>query len=252
MSNVTILCDSPRIVALEGFFSQDECDHFVKISQAKKIPSSVVDSSNGREMVNPYRTGTMAVLEPRTDSIVHNAGLKVAHVTNTREEQGEPFQVVGYKRGDQYKPHQDWFDPETAAFSAHAVNGGQRIKTLMVYVKCPKAGGETEFVGLGIKIKPKLGMALMWDNVLMNGKPDPRLLHAARPVISGEKFVATRWIRERAWDRSENGLTARELNEKLCAAAVEQVCKRFDCDILAHPFIYEGRILARARVHMKT
>lgn len=60
-------------------------------------------------------------------------------------------------------------------------------------------GGETQFVEAEIKIAPKPGVLLVWNNALPDGTPNEGTLHAGTPVIEGVKYVLTRWYRTRKW-----------------------------------------------------
>ena len=44
-----------------------------------------------------------------------------------------------------------------------------------------------------LKIKPRVGGAVLFHNLDQLGKVDPSSLHAGNPVIEGEKIVATYW-----------------------------------------------------------
>ena len=36
---------------------------------------------------------------------------------------------------------------------------------------------------------------LAWNNLLMDGSPNPATLHEAMPVLRGQKYVVTKWFR---------------------------------------------------------
>ncbi|MGZ5781611.1 MAG: prolyl hydroxylase family protein, partial [Burkholderiaceae bacterium] len=76
---------------------------------------------------------------------------------------------------------------------------GQRVATLILYLNDVEEGGETEFPEIGLKIIPKAGNALYFAYMNSSSQPDPLTLHAGRPVLKGEKWIATRWVRERAY-----------------------------------------------------
>ena len=61
----------------------------------------------------------------------------------------------------------------------------------------PNAGGETAFPkgadGLGFKVAPKKGNAVLFYNLLEDGNGDDLALHAALPAIEGEKWLANFW-----------------------------------------------------------
>lgn len=245
LSDATVLSLSPHIILLRDFISEEERLHLLSLPEFH--PSTVVDAETGISKVSPYRTGDMAMLKAKQDLVVREIENRVAAVTYTRPEQGEPLQIVRYKRGQRYKPHNDWFDrvPQNAPILAQ---GGQRIKTLMIYLQCPKSGGATEFTQLGIKVKPELRAALMWDNLLPDGQEDQRLMHRGAPVGKGVKIIATRWIRQRAWDGSENDLTPEQMDEKLCSESIRAALKRYKCVVRAVPRILNGKVVAEPRV----
>ena len=63
-------------------------------------------------------------------------------------------------------------------------------------VKTELLAGETEFVDLGLRIKPKKGAALLWANV-KSGDPtqlERASLHAGREVMHGTKIAANMWM----------------------------------------------------------
>ena len=61
-------------------------------------------------------------------------------------------------------------------------------------------GGGTDFPRHGVVVTPEVGTAVMFDNVLADGRPDEDTLHAGLPVLEGEKWVATKWLREGRFD----------------------------------------------------
>ena len=72
---------------------------------------------------------------------------------------------------------------------------GQRTYTFMCYLNDVEEGGETNFIALNKKFKPKQGMAVIWNNLYKNGIPNPKTLHEALPPVSGDKYVITKWFR---------------------------------------------------------
>jgi prolyl 4-hydroxylase len=75
--------------------------------------------------------------------------------------------------------------------------GGQRTWTAMAYLNEPEEGGETFFPKLGIKVSPKIGNLLVWNNMDSLGKPNHDTLHAGLPVVAGSKYIITKWYREK-------------------------------------------------------
>ena len=66
----------------------------------------------------------------------------------------------------------------------------------MIYLNDVEEGGTTYFKYLDINIKPKKGMAVIWNNLNKDGSINPNTEHCGSPVIKGEKYIITKWFRE--------------------------------------------------------
>jgi len=62
--------------------------------------------------------------------------------------------------------------------------------TIFIYLNDLPEGdeGETHFIRLGLKVVPRAGTAVMWDNTLPNGKADERTFHQGLPPKTGVKY----------------------------------------------------------------
>ena len=76
-------------------------------------------------------------------------------------------------------------------------HGGQRTWTAMIYLNQPEAGGATRFKLLDFQAEPKPGRILIWNNMSLDGSPNPWTLHEGMPVERGTKYIVTKWFRER-------------------------------------------------------
>jgi hypothetical protein len=76
---------------------------------------------------------------------------------------------------------------------------GQRATTVLIYLNEGYEGGETEFPELDWRFKGKPGDALVFWNLTPAGEPDQRTQHAGLPPTSGEKWLYSKWVRERAF-----------------------------------------------------
>lgn len=77
------------------------------------------------------------------------------------------------------------------------VGGGpRRVVTIFVYLNSlPLDVGHTEFPQLGLSVRPQCGCALLFCNVMRDGKPDPRTAHRAAPVTAPHrKFGCNLWL----------------------------------------------------------
>jgi prolyl 4-hydroxylase len=119
---------------------------------------------------------------------------RIAALVNWPVENGEGIQVLRYSPGAEYKPHYDYFDPSQPGTAAILKRGGQRVGTVVMYLNTPEQGGATIFPDVGLDVHAIEGNAVFFAY----GLPDPSslTLHGGAPVVQGEKWVATKWMRE--------------------------------------------------------
>jgi prolyl 4-hydroxylase len=106
---------------------------------------------------------------------------------------GEGIQVLHYAPGAGYKPHYDYFDPNGPGTPSILQHGGQRVGTVVMYLNEPEKGGGTTFPDVSFEVAPKRGNAVFFS--YERPHPDSKTLHGGAPVIAGEKWIATKWMR---------------------------------------------------------
>jgi hypothetical protein len=144
-----------------------------------------------------------ACLTKGQDTVVLAIEAKIAEVCQVRPSQVEYLQVSQYATGDEFGEHHDWLDERIEGHREQMKTGGQRIVTFLGYLVAPREGGETDFQALALRVPVVKGSALIWNNVYTDLKIDHRTAHSGRKVVDGEKWIVTCWIRERAFDGSE-------------------------------------------------
>ena len=183
------LGDSPKITRFSAFFTPAECAYLAAAADPMFEPAPTVDERTGQLIINPVRTSDTAVFPWIAENpAIHALNRRIAAASGTAVGQGEPLQVLRYAPGQQYRPHLD------------AIPGldNQRILTFLVYLNANFEGGETRFLKSGLTVRGAAGDAILFENVDAEGRPDADAVHAGLPVASGVKFLASRWIRERA------------------------------------------------------
>ncbi|MHA6723330.1 2OG-Fe(II) oxygenase [Sphingomonas sp. RS2018] len=186
-----LLSHAPRITHFKGFLSRDECAHLATVGGALLEPAMVLDPASGHRIAHPIRICDEAAIGPaREDLVVQAINRRIARASETNTDAGEPLTILRYRPGGQYRPHVD----------AIAGSDNQRVRTMLLYLNGGFVGGETEFPDVSVTVKPNGGDALLFDNVLADGRPDVRTKHAGLPVANGTKWLATRWIRARPID----------------------------------------------------
>jgi len=195
--NLTVVSTAPRAFFIEHFLSDVEVDAIIETAAPKMAGSYVGNKDGGGARKSDTRTSRNAWV-PRdaneiTESLFRRAEqlLKIPRLDRGNT---EDMQVVHYVHGQKYDAHHDW-----------GVSGypESRYITLLLYLTdmaAPDAGGETSFPkaanGLGFKIHPGKGNAVLFYNLLPDGNGDDLSLHAALPVVKGEKWLANFWV----WD----------------------------------------------------
>lgn len=90
----------------------------------------------------------------------------------------EPYGLLKYQEGEEYKQHYDGGTSIGRAVSA------------LVYLNNDYEGGEIEFPNFGVKIKPQAGMLILFPS-------NYAYSHIAHPVTKGTKYCMVTWLRDR-------------------------------------------------------
>ena len=182
----------PRVVLLDNFLSHDECDRMC--AAATEFTPSHVMEKGGNERSQAIRNSDSAGISTTAD-IVSIVEHRINRLTGWPITHGETMQIQRYGTDQRYVPHYDFYLPDSVQYEQLMNDGGQRIATLILYLQTPEKGGATQLVNLGLKIAPRKGSALFFSYP----DPTPRsgTLHSGEPVISGEKWIATKWFRQK-------------------------------------------------------
>ena len=195
--DVTVLMNMklPRVIVLGGFLSDQECDQLIAMAGPRMARSETVDNITGGSEVNVARTSRGMFFERTETDVIARVERRIAALLDWPLENGEGLQVLHYKPGAEYKPHYDYFDPVHPGSAPILKRGGQRVGTVLMYLNTPVKGGGTTFPDVGLEVAPIKGNAVFfsYDRAHVNTKS----LHGGAPVIEGEKWVATKWLRER-------------------------------------------------------
>jgi prolyl 4-hydroxylase len=188
---VVMLSRTPKLAIIRRLLTPDECDHLIQLSLPRLVPSIVIDSVTHRQSPHPVRTSDGTVLGPiQQDLVVEAINRRIAAITGTRVEQGEPIAVMRYAPGQQYRLHHDCLPGDT----------NQRVMTAITYLNDGYVGGKTAFPGIGCEIQGRKGDVILFSNTLPDGRVDERSRHAGTAVTRGEKWICTRWIRTKDFD----------------------------------------------------
>ena len=112
----------------------------------------------------------------------------------------ENYQVMNYGPGGLISFHTDEVPLSSEIqtkeqFKSYWFTGGPRLATSMIYLKSPQTGGRTVFPFIKLSVPPSPHALLFWHNVTPDGSPDTRAMHAACPVVRGDKWIMNKWVK---------------------------------------------------------
>ena len=195
------ICDSPEVYECEHFLTAKECDKIIEGARPLLKRSTVVDLNSSDGLIDSRRSSFGMFFSRETEGkTVQKIRKTIKSIAGIPADNGEDMQVLYYGIGAEYQPHYDYFDPSTPGGLIHFNRGGQRVATLLVYLNTVAEGGETVFPKANLSITPTKGKAVLFYNVKPDGRIDPRSFHGGAPVIAGEKWIATIWLRERRFE----------------------------------------------------
>ena len=188
----------PRVVVFADLISSGECDELIALARERLARSETVETETGSSAVNAARTSDGMFFQPAEFPVCARVEARIAALLDWPLENGEGLQILRYGPGTEYKPHFDYFDPSEPGTPLILERGGQRVGSIVCYLNTPEAGGATVFPDAGLEVAPVQGNAVFFSY----DRPHPatRTLHGGAPVTAGEKWVATKWMRERRFE----------------------------------------------------
>jgi len=200
----TKVCNNVFFFEMDNFLSESQCDDLMDAAKKKGMYISRVGEVNSK-VDNNIRKSEQAWFPHNSNDVALFIKNKVLDVIKTRmsgcfpgldpEKSFEDVQVVKYGRDGKYDPHFD--GTECGEDLKVDCLPNQRIATFLIYINDEFTGGETRFPNMdNMKVKPKKGKALFfWVSDPANRLVYDETLHGGDPVVTGEKWIATQWIR---------------------------------------------------------
>jgi prolyl 4-hydroxylase len=182
------------LFVVRDFLTRSECDQLIEKIDQDRVPSTLAGPTDDPE----FRTSESCNLR-LTDRINMVVEARINALTGIPPTQGETIQGQRYGVGQQFKPHHDFFYPDKPYWEEQTKSGGQRTWTGMVFLNEPEAGGQTFFPKANVRVTPRTGNLLLWNNLDEFGEPNMYSFHAGMPVEAGVKYIITKWYREREW-----------------------------------------------------
>jgi prolyl 4-hydroxylase len=189
---------NPRVVVFGGLLSDEECAALIELAKPRLARSLTVSTKTGGEEINADRTSNGMFFQRGENELVSRIEARIGRLVNWPVENGEGLQVLHYRPGTEYKPHYDYFDPVEPGTPTILKRGGQRVGTVIMYLGEPEKGGGTSFPDVHLEVAPRRGNAVFFS--YERPHPSTKSLHGGAPVLAGEKWIATKWLRERRFE----------------------------------------------------
>ncbi len=188
----------PRVIVFGGLLDASECDALVSLARASIAPSQTFNLDTGSDELHEGRSSHGMFLDRGANTLCRDIEARIAALLDWPVENGEGLQILRYGPGAQYKPHHDYFDPARPGTPRILERGGQRVASVVIYLNTPASGGATTFPDVNLEVMPVKGNAVFFSYDRPHAMT--RTLHGGAPVNEGEKWVATKWLRERRYD----------------------------------------------------
>ena len=170
----------PKPVVIENFLSENERIHIKQEAKSKLQVSTVDKDRRVDEQIRKSETAWLSTEDPIVRSVVERCVSR----TDRPIENCEQLQVLRYKEGGHYNPHQDVFYQDK----------NKRLYTFIIALNDEYEGGETAFPVINENYKLKAGDALFFHTLDNYGLDTTDALHGGQPVKSGEKWVCNLWV----------------------------------------------------------
>jgi prolyl 4-hydroxylase len=183
-----------EIYKIENFLNNEECNKLIKIINSSNLKDSETININKNNAIDDFRTSKTCHFE-YTD-FINNIDIRICKTIGINNRFAEKMQAQKYKIGQEFKLHSDYFD--NALLNNGSVQS-QRTWTFMVYLNDmpdESSGGHTSFPYAYLSFQPKMGTAIIWNN-LNKGSPNLFSQHQGMPILKGEKYIITKWFREK-------------------------------------------------------
>jgi prolyl 4-hydroxylase len=193
---VTASADKPLLRVVVSLLGAVECADLIEAARPRLDRALTVDPE-GRQQTDERRTSSGMFFRLGETPLIERIEQRIAAMLDVPADHGEGLQILNYQPSQQYEPHYDWFDPQQQGYAQLTRHGGERVASLVMYLNTPEEGGGTAFPEIGLTVSAIQGSAVYF--AYRSG--DRSSLHAGLPVVRGEKWTATKWLRERPFRR---------------------------------------------------
>jgi prolyl 4-hydroxylase len=192
INNFTNINLNNPVMIYDDFISNEDANYLINISLGKFTDSSIYATSEGT-VDKSARSSSNVYFDRAQNNVIQKIENKIATMLNINLEHLEPLQIVKYEKGQEYKPHYDYFTNITD--QVH----NQRTHTFLIYLNDlnEEDGGSTHFSKYKIRVFPTTGRCVHFIDSFSNDELNEMSLHAGEPILTDvKKYVLTAWVRK--------------------------------------------------------
>ncbi len=165
--------------------SDEECEYIKSMAAPKLHWSTLSPDGHVNQTIRMSETTWLDTKkDPKLEEIFRR------FIADEDWDKCESLQVLRYKVGGLYRPHQD----------ANEKHTNKRKKTRLFCLDDGYEGGETSFPNMERIYALKKGDMLEFSCLDKDGKIDAYYMHGGEPVKSGTKWVCNLWTRQEVWN----------------------------------------------------
>lgn len=193
---ITTETDGVKLHVIHNFFSAEECDALIQEGMKYLEPSRVGGANDTTKVDRAVRSSSTAMLSEVSDAAITKLAIeRIEQAYGHPHLFSNPLQLNRYLVGEEFKAHHDYHDPLSQAERIR--REGQRTWTFLMYLNDGFEGGTTYFPEIGIHLIPRKGTLAFWNNLNADGTPNPLTLHESQPIVSGTKYMMTKWFKNK-------------------------------------------------------
>lgn len=192
--------ESPNVFVMDDFLTLSELSYCETLFDENKFSKSFVDTSDNQTIYKEeQRTSSFQSLEKLQNAHVASIERRASDLLGLSVEQMEPLQLVRYRTGEFFGIHHDLgilYDDGSVELPPRNHWTRRRIATIFCYLNDSDGCTYFPLLNNGLRVTPKRGRAVLFCNILQNGMPDPKTIHAGEPPNVGMKYGLNIWACE--------------------------------------------------------
>ena len=185
------------VTTLETQLTNELAQEIIKLANNNLNLAGVYAENSTRQKVIDIRDNEQLITQLPVDNILIAILQRIICSDDYADlAYAEPMIIYRYTQGQQYKWHYDFITPSNENAKKELNFFGQRRRTRIINLNDGFEGGETAFKDWNVSVKAKQGQVIKFNNMIGN-QVDKNSVHSGKPVLLGEKWICTLWMREK-------------------------------------------------------